>query len=564
MLRLDRRFAMPPAIEESAHGTRRYSYYALAIAALVVCLYVCLVVTIDNTNLGTTNGLWKAPSVAAWEHRTGTPVDNGGFLYLPVYGTLARLIPDSVVQYGATAPLPAFRKMALLNALLGGSASGLVFFLALRFTRSFWASGLVVIAHAGAAFILLNSINSEDIIPAYTFILAALVFFFEFLRSGSLRHYLTAAFFMALATLFHWTVMAPGLAAFGAVYAMAMAKKRAYFAAGVAWLFVFLCLVQFVILLCLPRYHVPIWAVIYPGKAQAGGWLGFNAEKLIYLCVGIGNYFSGGQNSTDYSSSFHGIFLKSMVLSWLYCLVTLGTCVVALFSRWATPALKYLAVFALVLFAAGELGAVYSQPQDPQMQIQPMLACTLGLIVLAWRLLGTGAWLRRLAIGSLAVLMAIDGAWNVHLFRTQAGGDSLALSGIEQVDRLFPKDGTALVSQGFEGWVTWQHAILWAGNGQGFLDHNLLLTEPFIAHRGIGGADAAVLMTKRIDSALATGMRVMAAGLWTQTPEEFSSSLTTVTTLGQARIYDATLRPHYRTGRKWRTALGWFVELLPA
>jgi hypothetical protein len=563
MLSLRDHFPLPPAIELSAQGTRLYIFYALAIAAIVVCLYACLVVTTDNTNLGTTNGLWKAPSVSAWEHHTGTPVDNGGFLYLPVYGALARLIPDSVVQYGAHTPLPAFRKMALLNALLGGIASGLVFFLAMRLTSSFRAAGLVVIAHAGAAFVILNSINSEDIIPAYTWFVAAIVFFFEFLRSGKLAHYLGSAFFMALATLFHWTLMAPGLAAFGAVYAMivaktAMANKRIYFAAGAAWLFVFLCFVQAVILLCLPRYHIPIWAVIYPTKAEAGGWLGLNAEKLFYLFIGIGNYFSGGQNSTDYRFSFQGAFLKLTILSWVYGLVTLGTCVAALVRKRATPAIQYLSVFALVLFAAGELGAVYSQPQDPQMQIQPMLACTLGLILLARKLHAP------LLIASLALLAAINGAWNVHLFRQQAAGDSLALSGIKQLDVLFPKDRTVLVSQGFEGWVTWQRAILWAGDRQGFVEHNLLLTDPFINHRGISGADAALLMTKAIDHALAAGMGVAAAELWTQTPEEFSSSLTTVTTLEQARIYDAILRRRYRSTRSWNTALGQFVEIVPA
>ena len=126
-------FQIPPVFEESAQDSRRYRYYALAIAAIVACIYLCLIVTIDNTNLGTTNGLWKTPSVSAWEHHTGTPVDSGGFLYFPIYGTLARLIPDSLVEYGTHTPVPTFRKMALLDGLLGGIASGFVFFLAMVF-----------------------------------------------------------------------------------------------------------------------------------------------------------------------------------------------------------------------------------------------------------------------------------------------------------------------------------------------------------------------------------------------------------------------------------------------
>jgi hypothetical protein len=557
-------FVIPPVFEEPVQSIRRYCYYALAIAAIVAGIYVALVVTIDNTNLGTTNGLLKSPSVSAWEHGKEAAVDSGGFLYYPVYGTLARLIPDSVVQYGTPTLAPAFRKMALINALLGGIASGFVFFLALRFTRSFWTAGLVVIAHAGAGFVLLNSINSEDIIPAYTFFVAATAFFFEFLRSGRIWPYVTAAVFLALATLFHWTVMAPALAGFGAVFALVMTRKRLYFAAGAVWLFVFLCFLQALILVCLPRLHIPVWAIVYPGKADAGGWVGFDAEKLIYVCMGVGNYFSGGQNAVGYRFALQGAWLRMMILSWIYLLVTVGACLVTLFSKRALLGLKCLAVFAIALFAAGEFGATYSQPQDPQMQIEPMLATLLGLILLTRQLLGNATLWRRLLIGSLTVLMAINGAWNVHLFRENAGGDSIALSQIQEVGALFPRENTLLVSSPFAGWTSWEYVILWQGNSQGFLDHSFDLATPFTTIRGISGKSAADFTAKRIDNALTSGLRVITTGLWTQTPEEFSSSLTPVTTLEQARLYDAALRPRYRTGRKWHTALGWFVELLPA
>jgi hypothetical protein len=140
-------------------------------AFIVAAAYLCLVVTIDNTNLGTTNGLWKSPAVFAWGHEYDGPLDSGGVLYAPVYGFLTSLIPDSLLQYGTPAEDLTFRKIAVLNAIFGGLASGLISFLALRFTASLFAAGVISLVHAGTAFVLLNSINSEDIIPSYAFFL---------------------------------------------------------------------------------------------------------------------------------------------------------------------------------------------------------------------------------------------------------------------------------------------------------------------------------------------------------------------------------------------------------
>ena len=132
-----------PAIAGPPASLHRYRYLPVITAVLVAAAYLCLIVTIDNTNLGTTNGLWKSPAVFAWGHGFNGPLDSGGILYGPVYGLLTRLIPDSWLQYGTPAADLTFRKMAVLNALFGGIACGLVCFLALRFTGSPVSAGII-------------------------------------------------------------------------------------------------------------------------------------------------------------------------------------------------------------------------------------------------------------------------------------------------------------------------------------------------------------------------------------------------------------------------------------
>ena len=558
-------FSIPLVADGSPSAVGRYGYFAVVIALLVALFYVGFIVTTDNTNLATTNGLWKTPSVSAWEHGGEAPPDSGGLLYFPAYGHLARLFPDRLMQYAAQAPVVTFRKMAILNGIFGGLASGLVFFLALRFSNSLPVACLVTLAHAGAGFVLLNSVNSEDIIPAYTFFLGATVCFFEYLFLNRVWLLLVSALLFALAMLFHWTTMPPGLAAFAAVVILVLCRTRSGFLIGAAWLFLFACAVQILSLLIFPRLHIPIWALLYPAKgARAGGWVGLSLEKIQYLIIGIGNYFCGANNDANYQTGFQGSHLRFVILSWVYFVPTLGASFVTLLSKRSAPALKYLAVFAIVLLATGEAGAFYSQPQDPQMQIQPMFATVAGLILIGSRYRFWRPTVRRaIGAGFLAIAFA-NGVSNVVWLRAGRGGDSRSLTDLHELESLFPWSTTVIVCHGFEGWTTWQFVVARKGDSQAFLDRSIQLARPFTTTRGISGQEAAVDIKSQIDGALAKGLRVVATPLWTETPEHFVASLTTVTEESRARVYDGALRNSYRLGRKWTTGEGPFVELLPA
>lgn len=556
---------LPPLIEaeSSSQALRRYWHWAPIVAFIFLSLHLGLIRTLDDTNLGTTNGLWKAPSVAAWEHGAGNPVDSGGVWYAKGYGFLAWLIPDGLVQFGVQLPMVTFRKIALLNGIFGGLASGLVFLLALRFTGSLGGAGISALAHAFAAFILLNSLNSEDIIPAYTLFLACVVCGFEFLYVGKLWLLALSATLFAAATLLHWTLMTPGLAAYGILFAMLLTRGTSYLAAAGAWFLIFLVAIKVAILL-LPG-QLTLWAVILPLKAAAGGWSGFRAEKLIYLTAGIGNYFSGAQNVRNYAVEFSNpLSVLSMSVSWCYALLTLSVCFATAFGRRAAFTQKCLAAFAIVLFLTGEAEATYSQPQDPQLQIQPLLAAAVGVILLVrqWHA-STRTFARRLlAAGSLAALL-LAGLTNIVTMRSEAGSDSRLVNAVRELDRLFPRQSTVVVSQGFEDWNTWRFTLTPRDGSIDYFQRTVGLFSPFTNTHGATGRQAALEVRRQIDGALASGLQVVASALWTESPADFVASMTTIASGTEAYRLDAELRSAYRLGRHWDTSLGRFVELLP-
>jgi hypothetical protein len=128
---------------------------------------------------------------------------------------------------------------------------------------------------------------------------------------------------------------------------------------------------------------------------------------------------------------------------------------------------------------------------------------------------------------------------------------------------LFPHDKYVIVDQGFEWWMGWRYVITFQGDFQALLDGNFSLSRPINRIPGETADHAASFLRDQIDTAMNSGKHVVACSLWSEKPEQFANTLTTLTTLQQALEYDARLRAAYRVGSKWDTQVGPFVELLP-
>ena len=102
-----------------------------------------------------------------------------------------------------------------------------------------------------------------------------------------------------------------------------------------------------------------------------------------------------------------------------------------------------------MLFGVGELEHLYSQPQDPQSQIQPMFVGTIGLIVILGILERLTARKVLLSVlGGLTAAFLCNGAYNLGLMSAARGQDSSSLEIVKQLGELFPPERTVLVLDG--------------------------------------------------------------------------------------------------------------------
>lgn len=549
-----------------------------AIAAFLVFLsfatiYLVAVVEMDNTNIGTTNGLWKTPAVRGWEKGISHKLDSGEWLYVPLYGMLCRAIPDGWVSYGTHGPVVTFRKMAMFNALFGGLASSVVFLLAMRFLRSVQGSAIATLAHGCAAFVILNSINSEDIVPAYTFFVLMTFCLFAFLDGDRIGYLAGASLCCAMLTVLHWTLMIPALAGAIAVGVLVAIKdwRRAW--ALPAFLATFLILLQCFTLGFRPskggawdlgsleskpsvRFEKidSILDILHPSKTTPNGYLGFRWNKIVSASVGIGNYYLGGRNIPDNRNAFSDPnILGRMRISWAFAIVTLAALLWAAIRRDRT---RLLAIFGLAVFAMGQMEHLYSQPQDPQSQIEPMFATILGVIVILEAL----GRVRLLAV-AMGVAFLLEGGDNARLMLATRGEDSRYMKQANELAQLFSPDNTVMVSQGWEEWNTWVYSETFGGDSPRYVARNVGLVNGFIQHLGATPVEAADLMAKQIGDALAGGNRVVANVVWVGSREDFAYSLSTLATIENARIYTDRLYGAFHAGRSWDTAVGKFVEL---
>jgi hypothetical protein len=542
---------------------------AVCLCVSLSALYIALIVYLDNTNLGTTNGLWRSPWVHEWEagaanHR----IDTGELLYYPTFGFLCRLIPQSLVSYGVHGSMVIYRKIAFLNAFFSALASCAVFLLALRFTRSVVGALLVAIGHATTGFVVLHSINSEDVTPAYAFFVASAALFFQYVSTRKLHWLMLSALLLALTTVFHWTLMIPSLAALGAAQMALIIRREQRVWSLAAFLLVFLGALgaaSLVLRALDPSLRFSLWQILYPSKAAPNGWLGFGWSKLIYAGVGIGNYFSGARNLGDYRLLSLPDVLRTSVVSWSYCALILGACVWALISRRTSGGLKLLAGFCGVLFAVGELEHLYSQPQDPQSQIQPMFVSIAGLIIIvsyAHRKLAK--WAFRVAAVALLFAFMMNAQWTVRLMAAARGSDSRNVAAVQQLARIFPPDQVFVISQGFQEWTPWFYVEVHQGDMAVYLSKTLHLTAPFTNHLGISAGAAAEIIKQQIEEVFSSGRRVVASSLWVESKEEAFGWLSIIVGKSTADDYYDALRTAFRTGRSWDTPVGQFIELLPA
>jgi hypothetical protein len=188
--------------------------------------------------------------------------------------------------------------------------------------------------------------------------------------------------------------------------------------------------------------------LLWTGKGVHSAWAGFSWAKVGYLWDGLAGYLLGtaitcikaipGWDAWRYIACGAMLVIAGVALTVLWRQKDVGR------SR------ALVAVFGGT-FVAGEVFNLYSQPQDPQMQINVMVWLTVAWASLLAALNARGVMLALLAVLSIAPL-----GWNVAALARYRGGDTDSLAVLDRLDRHFQTDRTVFLYWGFEPILVWQ------------------------------------------------------------------------------------------------------------
>jgi len=503
--------------------SRRWEPIGVALIGTIVLL--SLIAWLDNVHIATLNGMYKSIQLEAWIHTPASArLDPSNYIYFPVYGVLCRFLDWIGVFRGL-----AWKQIAVLNAGAAGVALAAIYVLVRDLTGRRDAALLAALLHLGSGFFLLLAVINEDIMPGYTLVLWAMALAAMRFDRPAPASVIAVGILFTLGWLFEWRLMFPTLPALLAALALAdIAPKQRL--AMAALLLVTMLAVAGLTALCWDGHT---------GKGVASGWAGFSREKLELLALGVGQYLIGARNvpvpTDDLATRLEtwtaiGIQASAM----LYALVTL-------WRRWGDRRIRAtLAVF-LGTFFAGEFMNAYSQPQDPQMQINVMawLPVVWGL-ALAHSLLPDRRNLGRLL--ALLAISAVPLAYNTRQLSKERGGDTANQTIVAGVDDRIDLSRTVFLYWGFEpitGWQYFYDGRRWDGvAGLGVAPDPrrqvkwITVMRNLLSHPGQSGAENAAALKRDIDWALDNGYRVVAGQFWEWSAEQLGRSLVSVS--GQA------------------------------
>ena len=402
----------------------------LLIVAGGSALLIAIVLWFDNAQGGLTgNGVFKSLELGPWVTDPATaPLYPANYLYYPVYGVLCRLLD----LLGVFAGEPR-RQMTILNAASGGLCLGAVYLLVRAVTHDRLVALAAALFHLASSFVMFLAIVNEDIMPSYTVLFAAMALGSVWLARPTTARVVAVSVLFALAWLMEWRLMFPTLPAL--LLALWLCEPR--LARRLGWIALFLAaqVATTAVVAAAWAGHenaVGPFELIWTGKAVRSVWAGFTWPKVGYLWDGMVAYLLGagvaaipgipGWDIWRYTSTIWMVAVAAIALPMLWR------------QRQAPQARALAAVFGGT-FVAGEVFNLYSQPQDPQMQVNVMAWLTIGwaLALVAARarwglrglatLAGLSAVLFAYNVWSLAPLRGLDSAWSDAIGRMERAGD---------------------------------------------------------------------------------------------------------------------------------------------
>jgi hypothetical protein len=499
-------------------------------AAFPAVLGICLVVWLDNAHLNTTNGMWKSIQVDQWKASfEAAPLDTSNYLYFPLMAALCRGL-DLLGIY----PEQTWRQMALINPLFAGVAVAAMYWMVLCLTGRRDIAVFGAIVHFGSAFFLSLAVSDEDIMPSYAFVLVAMAMAAVWFAAPTRRQVTAVAVAFTLGWLGEWRLMFPTLPPL----ILALGLSSGSIAERAKRIVLFLAAGLGIVLLVqiCSRNHpgsASLLDVLWTGKGVDTGWAGFSVEKLEWVMYGMGEYWLGGHGPRK------DIFRAEWIPAFAIELGLLSAASLLFLREFRNATMRNVGVIFLGNFAVGEFMNAYSQPADPQMQINVMPWFTAAAaLLLSTATRGMRLNTRNAAIASAYGIFMLSVLYNVHVFAKARGLDSKAEAELRGLEQLTNPAQTVFVYRDWEGIVTW-HFREWEQRWGGVCDLGpapvgkpkfkwIPLYDPLIHHPSLSTDDYGAGVKAQFDCAFQKGYRVAVGSAWNFSVKDFERELSLI------------------------------------
>ena len=500
-------------------GTSLPGGYVADLATLFVggsAFFIAVVLWFDNAQGGLTgNGVFHSFQLKPWILNPATAeLDRSNYLYYPIFGAGCRLLD----LLGIFAGDPR-RQVTILNSLTGGICLGIVYALARSLTRDRTVALMAAAFHGASAFVLFLTITNEDIMPGYVIVFGAMALASNWFARPTIARVLGISLLFTIGWLFEWRLIIPTLPALMA--ALWLCERRLAWRIG--WNVVLLAGVFLTTLAVSlftkghPGEMDPI-GLIWTGKGVASVWAGFTWAKMFYLSDGIAAYLLGeGLTRIPHFPGWDVWRYTSIGISAIVAWVALG---MLWRNRDDNRSWALAAIFGGT-FVAGEVLNAYSQPHDPQMQINVM-----GWLTVGWALVLVAAkkrWPQRglAALGGFTVVLLV---YNLVSLVPLRGQDTMWRQGVERMEQRFDTNRLVLVMHDFD-WVMTYTSAFWGRIYPGVDDLGeapqakpkfkwIGFASPFMLHPDWTDEVLAGELRRQIDRALLLGYDVVVVNLW--------------------------------------------------